>query len=92
MNVRPRPGVVMISLLLSPLGVQSTEPSAAPAVDADFLEYLGTWDGNDQDWLVVASVAADAQPGPRPSPAAEPRPTDRAAATGRRAKPPESSR
>jgi hypothetical protein len=28
--------------------------------DAEFLEYLGSWDGDDEDWLVAASPLAAA--------------------------------
>ena len=33
--------------------------------DAEFLEYLGSWDGDDEDWLVAASppVAAPVDAG-----------------------------
>ena len=40
--------------------------AAAPPADEDFLEYLGSWDGDDADWQVVAAEppqAAPAHPG-----------------------------
>jgi len=44
-------------LLLAPLGAQGQEPSARQAQQGqppeflDFLEYLGSWDGAEQDWV-----------------------------------------
>lgn len=37
-----------------------------PLADAEFLEYLGSWDGDDEDWLVAAGpvVAPPAASGP----------------------------
>jgi hypothetical protein len=32
-------------------------PAAASAADQDFLEYLGSWDGSDEDWVVAAEPA-----------------------------------
>jgi hypothetical protein len=46
---------------------------AAPA-DAEFLEYLGSWDGDDADWQLVA---ADAPAVPPPPKAATPKPPGR---------------
>jgi hypothetical protein len=36
--------------------------AAAPSADEDFLEYLGSWDGDDADWQVVAAEPPTAAP------------------------------
>lgn len=38
----------MFATLLVSLGLASAEEP--PAVDADFLEFLGSWDGDDEAW------------------------------------------
>jgi len=49
---------------LSVLCAVPVVPHAADEVpalpDAEFLEYLGSWDGDDEDWLVAASPPAAA--------------------------------
>lgn len=32
-------------------------PEAEEAPDAEFLEYLGFWDGTDEDWLLFSDAA-----------------------------------
>ena len=49
----------------------------APAADQDFLEYLGSWDGSDEDWV----VAGDAGRGRKPVPATPAKPATRGAAS-----------
>jgi hypothetical protein len=34
-------------------GAQAQEAEEAPAPDLDFLEYLGAWAGDDDEWLVI---------------------------------------
>jgi hypothetical protein len=49
-----------------PVSTQAADEVAAPP-DAEFLEYLGSWDGDDEDWLVaegaLAAAPAVRQPG-----------------------------
>ena len=42
--------------------VHAVEP-AAPQADAEFLEYIGSWEGDDADWQVLAADLATV-PGP----------------------------
>jgi hypothetical protein len=37
----------------STVGPATLDPAAAPAADQEFLEYLGWWDGSDEDWVVA---------------------------------------
>jgi len=39
--------------------------------DMDFLEYLGTWDASDEDWMVIRELASA---GPAPDIESDPRP------------------
>lgn len=47
-------------LLAGATAVRAADTAAAPpaAADADFLEYLGSWDGSDADWQVMAADTA----------------------------------
>lgn len=56
---------LLVGLVAGPAAAQENEP------DMDFLEYLGTWDASDEDWLVIREFspdmpAADAEAEPRP--------------------------
>jgi hypothetical protein len=46
-------GAVVSALLAAPMCAQAGDDPAAPTADEDFLEYLGSWDGDEEDWLVV---------------------------------------
>jgi hypothetical protein len=48
-----------------PVSAQAADEVPAPP-DAEFLEYLGSWDGNDEDWLVAEGVLAAAPAATRP--------------------------
>lgn len=37
-------------------------PATAPSADPDFLEYLGSWDGSDADWQVMAADGTAPRP------------------------------
>jgi hypothetical protein len=64
-------------MMLSATGVLGVRVMAAPPapVDAEFLDYLATVDGKDDNWTVVATdkerkkVAADQAAKPKPPPA-----------------------
>ena len=45
----------------------------APPLPADFLEYLGSWESDDADWLVASAAAAAVDP--RAGNPASPHPT-----------------
>jgi len=40
----------------------ATTAAAAPPLPDDFLEYLGSWDADDADWLVAKAVAVATVP------------------------------
>ena len=41
----------------TPAGPPATRDAAtAPVADPDFLEYLGSWDGSDEDWVVLGAT------------------------------------
>ena len=46
-------------LFASMAGVQAAEAPEQPAVDASLLEFLGSWDAGDEQWLGAALTAAD---------------------------------
>jgi hypothetical protein len=60
----------------STVGPATRGPAAAPAADQEFLEYLGVWDGSDEDWVVagepVRKKKARTKGEKRGSPAAAP--------------------
>lgn len=50
----------VIALLVSGLclGATALAEEEAPAVDAEFLEYLGMWEESDEDWLLFEEIQA----------------------------------
>lgn len=61
-------GLVLIGVAL--LGANAlAAPEAEEAPDAEFLEYLGFWDGTDEEWLLLSDAAekdADTRNDPAP--------------------------
>jgi hypothetical protein len=57
-------GALTAALLAAPMVARSADPPASALPDADFLEYLGSWDGDDADWLVVKGPEASAPSAP----------------------------
>jgi hypothetical protein len=62
-------GAVASALLVVPVAVRGADAPAAALPDEEFLEYLGSWDGDDSDWIVLQGV---------PSKPAAPKPAERA--------------
>lgn len=64
---------LLLAAIAAGNGVASADPAPLPE---DFLEYLGSWEADDGDWLVAsATTAATATQGSRsgePAPAATP--------------------
>ena len=54
-------------LLLTCAGPAAAAEKLAP-LDADFLEYLASFDGDEEDWALFA----DEEPAPKPEPAQRP--------------------
>ena len=55
MSSRRLMGAVVSALLVVPVAAQGADaPSALP--DEELLEYLGSWDGDDSDWIVLQGV------------------------------------
>jgi hypothetical protein len=46
-------GVVASALLAVPVVAEGADAPAAAMPDEEFLEYLGSWDGDDSDWIVL---------------------------------------
>ncbi len=46
-------GAVASALLVVPVAAQGADAPAATMPDEEFLEYLGSWDGDDADWIVL---------------------------------------
>ena len=44
-------GAVASALLVVPVAARGADAPAA--ADEEFLEYLGSWDGDDSDWIVL---------------------------------------
>ncbi len=57
-------GALVAALLAAPMVARSAEAARAALPDDDFLEYLGSWDGDDADWLVVKGPEASAASAP----------------------------
>ena len=49
-------GAVASALLAVPVVAQGADAPAAAMPDEEFLEYLGSWDGDDSDWVVLQGV------------------------------------
>ena len=49
-------GAVASALLVVPVAAQGADVPAATMPDEEFLEYLGSWDGEDADWMVLQGV------------------------------------
>ena len=49
-------GAVASALLVVPAVVRAADAPAAAMPDEEFLEYLGSWDGDDADWIVLQGV------------------------------------
>jgi hypothetical protein len=65
MSNRRYMGAVASVLLVVPITSSATDAPAATMPDEEFLEYLGYWDGDDSDWIVL-------QGGPSKSAAPQP--------------------
>jgi hypothetical protein len=52
-----------ISLVLLGFMAAPAVVAEEPAPDAEFLEYLGSWEGTDEDWLLFEGAARDAASG-----------------------------
>jgi len=66
-DARPLVAAIVGGLVLTPAQAQEsrspeTEPPAAP--DLAFLEYLGSWQEDDTEWLLVAEWEDDDAPPP----------------------------
>ena len=61
-------GAMASALLVVPVAARGADaPAALP--DEEFLEYLGSWEGDDSDWILLQGV---------PSKPAPPKPAERA--------------
>jgi hypothetical protein len=60
-------GAVASALLVVPVAAPGADAPAA--ADEEFLEYLGSWEGDDSDWVLLQGV---------PSKPAPPKPAERA--------------
>ena len=49
-------GAVASALLVVPVGALGANVPAVALPDEEFLEYLGSWDGDDSDWIVLQGV------------------------------------
>jgi hypothetical protein len=56
MSNRRLMGAVASALLAVPVVAQGADAPAAAVPDDEFLEYLGSWDGDDSDWVVLQGV------------------------------------
>ena len=59
-------GAVASALLVVPVAAQGADVPATGIPDEEFLEYLGSWEGNDSDWIVLQGVPLKPAP-PKPS-------------------------
>jgi len=57
---------VASALLVVPVAVRAADAPAATMPDEEFLEYLGSWDGDDSDWIVL-QVAPSKPASPKPA-------------------------
>jgi hypothetical protein len=66
MSNRRLMGAVASALLAVPVAAQGADAPAAAMPDEEFLEYLGSWDGDDSDWIVL-QVAPSKPASPKPA-------------------------
>ncbi len=57
-------GALVSALLAAPMVARSGDQPVPALPDDEFLEYLGSWDGDDADWLVVKAPEASAPSSP----------------------------
>ena len=62
-------GAIASALLVVPVAARAADAPAAAVPDEEFLEYLGSWEGDDSDWILLQGV---------PSKPALPKPAERA--------------
>jgi hypothetical protein len=56
---------VASALLVVPVATRAADAPAATPPDEELLEYLGSWDGDDSDWIVLqGGPSKDASPKP----------------------------
>ena len=56
---------VASALLVAPVAALGADVPATAIPDEEFLEYLGSWDGDDSDWIVLqGGPSKPAAPGP----------------------------
>ena len=64
------------ALLLAAMAAGGAAVAAdAPALPADFLEYLGSWEADDADWLVANAAAVASAPTASNAAPTQPNPT-----------------
>ena len=57
-------GAVASALLVVPVAARGADAPPA-AADEEFLEYLGSWEGDDSDWMLLQGVPSKPTP-PKP--------------------------
>lgn len=61
-DTRAKPGIARVVALWSLIGVTGiVVADEAEAPDLEFLEYLGSWEESDEDWVVLAADATVAK-------------------------------
>ena len=60
--MKARIAVAVAGVLMATMQPARAADAAPPPADEDFLEYLGSWDGDDADWQVVAAEPAAGSP------------------------------
>jgi hypothetical protein len=53
MSSRRLAGAVASALLVVPVATRGADAPAPSMPDEEFLEYLGSWDGDDSDWILL---------------------------------------
>ena len=66
MSNRRLMGAVASALLVVPVAARGADAPAAAMPDEEFLEYLGSWDGDDSDWIQLQRVPSKPVP-PKPA-------------------------
>jgi len=55
-------GAVASALLVVPVAARGADAPAAALPDEEFLEYLGSWEGDDADWILLRGVPSKPAP------------------------------
>ncbi len=58
---------MLLATAITPVHAGESAPDAEQPDDMAFIEYLGSWEEDDSDWIALAGTASEASEGGQPS-------------------------